>query len=88
MADLKTNLADRALDKLHQRVNGVREKLHKEYKGTKPFRSEPISNEELLMYYSQLTPPQMQVLIEKHGREKEGEFIGKMENMKERRGIK
>ena len=73
------------VDLLHQRAAGVQDKLRQQFKNTKPFRMQEVSNDELLFYYNQLTQEQMMTLIQRHGRETISGFIGEMEQLKTRR---
>lgn len=81
----KENMGDRIIEKLHERRETVRGKLRQGYKGVKPFRMEPIDNNELLFYYNGLSPDDMNYLVTTHGEEKVGEFIFEMEQMKQKK---
>lgn len=84
---MKANIHDRVVDKLLDRNKRVRVKLKENYAKTKPFRQEPISNDEMLVYYNMLGSEDINYLIQKHGREAVNEMIYEFETMKPRRGI-
>lgn len=78
---------DIAIDKLHERRKAVRERLHQQYKRTK-FRQEPMSNEEALYYYNQITPEQMNSYIQTYGRDAVNDMIFKFETLKRKREVR
>ncbi len=49
---MKISISDRVIEKLHQRRELVRDRLAQEYKGVKPFRMEPVKDEDLLYDYN------------------------------------
>jgi len=81
------SIPDKAVTKLHERQQLVRERLRKVYKKAEPFRAEKISNDELLVYYNDLQFEDMDYLIQAHGEEKVGDFLNEMEQLKKRRGL-
>ena len=79
------SLGDKVLDKLHIRSGAVRDKLREQYKHTKPFRQEEVSNEEMLYHYSQLDADGIIYLVRKYGRDTVNQHIFEMEELKKRR---
>ena len=79
----KESISDKVVDLLHKRSAAVRKKLISQFKGVKPFRTEPLSSDEELFYYTQLSPEDMTELIRRHGVETMNNFIAEME---QRRG--
>jgi len=82
---MKPNIADIVVDKLHERRRMLQFKLADKYKSTKPFRMEPISNEEMLLQYNMLTPEKMATLIDNYGRDAVNELVFTMEKMKQKK---
>ncbi len=80
----KEGISDKVIDLLHKRTSAVRKKLEAQFKGVKPFRTEPLSSDEELFYYTQLSPEDMTELIRRHGPEKMNNFIAEMEQRKGR----
>jgi len=80
----KENMGDKIIDKLNERRDLVRGRLNQEYKSVKPFRMEPVDNNELLFYYNQLTQDDMNFLISSHGEEKINQFIFEMYQLQEK----
>lgn len=52
----KENRMDRITDLLGERLSRVMLHTHKQLKGTKPYRKEPVTTDEMIYNYSQLTP--------------------------------
>lgn len=84
---MKENVGDKVVDLLHKRREAVRAKLQQQYKNVKPFRMQPVSDEELLSEYEQLgqEPERMNDLISNYGEDVVGEFIFEMEKLKLKR---
>ena len=85
---MKEALGDKVVNRLHERRESVRSRLREIYKRTKPFREEPISNDELLFYYNDLDQSDMDYLLQTHGRDKVQTMIYEMETLKAKRGGK
>lgn len=84
----KPNYGDQVVDKLHQRFDKVSAKLREQFKGVNPFRKETIPGDELYFYYRQLSPDDMNYLIQRHGTEAMNDFLfemSKIEKDKRRR---
>lgn len=79
---MKNNLSDIIIDKLKERRDLVRNMLAKQYKGVKPFRMTPASDNELLEIYNQMTPDKMSELVAQQGEEKINQYIEDMEILK------
>jgi len=84
---MKESIHDRVVDKLIERNKRVRGKLAEEYAKTKPFRQEPVSSDEMLVYYNMLGSEDIDYLLQKHGREAVNQMIYEFETMKQRRGM-
>ena len=69
------------------RAQRARTILAKQYKGVKPFRMTPASDDDLLGTYNQLTPDKMSELIEQYGEDKVNQYIVDMEYIKQGRLI-
>ncbi len=82
---MKQTIMDRAIDLMLERSRLVRAKLQKQYKTTKPFRMEPMSNEEALNQYMGLTPDDMRGLIDRHGEDEVNQMVMEMETLKRRK---
>ena len=82
---MEENLYDLVVDELVERQGLVKAELASRFKKTKPFRMEPISNDEMLYQYNQLTPEKMNELVNTHGAEAVMEMISKMEKLKGRK---
>ena len=80
----KKSVPDIATDKILQMREMVKRKLTAEYKGTRPYRQDPISPREQLYQYSQITPEILMSLRQSLGDDTINEFLGKMEKLKER----
>jgi len=81
-------LYDDVVDILLERQRLVRAELKTRFKKTKPFRLEPMSNDEALYYYNQLTPDKMSQLIETYGREAVNEMIYQFESLKRKKEVR
>jgi len=84
---MKENYADKVVDRLHERFGRVRERLEERFKGTNPFRQESISEDEMYLYYRQLTPEDMNTLIQQKGPEVVNNFIGRMKQYEQRKKL-
>jgi len=82
---VRLNIADKVVDGVIERHGKVRARLVEQYKKTKPFRQEPIDPVEMLYHYNQLTPENINELIQVYGRESVNSLIMNMENLKARR---
>lgn len=90
--DNKDSIYDLTIDILHDRQNAVRGEIQRRFEKTKPFRTVPISNDELLVAYNQLNddinaPLYMQTLIQRHGERAVSEMIAEFEQTIQRRGL-
>ncbi len=81
---MKQNFMDIVTDELKKRIGAVAEEAREQFKGTNPYRKEPVPKKDLLeMYDSIQTPEQMQQLIQTHGADKMNEFIRQMETLRQ-----
>lgn len=84
---MEDNLYDKVVDILHQRQSLVAGELGKRFGKVKPFRSEPVDNKEMLVYYDQMMndvngKTYLDTLVQRHGRETVNIFIQEMEQKK------
>ena len=82
----KENIGDLVIDELLRRRGLVKALLQKEYKSVKPLRMEPVSNDELIQRYDNMTQEQWVELMSTHSPEEIEDYRNKMENLKVRRG--
>jgi len=82
---MQENLYDLVVDELVARQRLVKDELKERFRKTKPFRMEPVSNEELLNSYNRLTPEDIRGYIQTYGREAVNEMVFSMEKLKARR---
>ena len=81
---MKRSIPDTATDKIIKMREMVKGKLSEEYKGTRPYRQDPIPPREQLYQYSQITPEVFMSLRQSLGDDNVNEFVMKMEKLKER----
>jgi hypothetical protein len=89
---MQDGIYDRVMDKLLTRQDAVKGVLKKRFEKDKPFRTEKIDNDEMLVYYNQMTQDPratmyLDVLRQKHGDDKVRDFVMEMETAKQRRGL-
>ena len=92
MTELKPSIFDKVTDKLLKRNDRAMEVMRARFAHTKPYRTEPISNDEMLLYYDQMTTDvnsqlYLQTLIQRNGEDSVRDFIMRMEQLKQKRGI-
>ena len=83
---MEKSVFDLTVDILHERQQDLRAELKTRFKKTKPFRTEPMDNKELIYYYDMLNMEDMQFLVVKHGEETLNDFIYEMETANRRMG--
>ena len=76
------NIYDLVVDELVERQRLVKAELRSRFKKTKPFRMEPMSDEEALYHYNQLTPEKILELISTHGEDAINEMVFQLETLK------
>ncbi len=79
------SILDLVVDELKVRQGLLRGELSKRFKRTKPFRMEPISDDEMLLRYDMMTTQDMEQLIATNGEEEVGMMIQEMEELKRRK---
>lgn len=79
----RENIFDIASNELKKRLDAGKSELQSRFKGTNPYRKEPIPKKELLQFYESLTPELMEALIKEQGAPAVNKFIEKMEKQKE-----
>ena len=77
----KKSVPDIATDKILQMREMVKGKLSAEYKGTRPYRQDPIPPREQLYQYAQMTPEIIMSLRQAMGDDVVNEFLGKMQTL-------
>lgn len=82
---MEQSIEDKAVDKLIQRFARFEDKLRSKYKGVKPFRQMPVSNDEMLVQYNMMREQDFDAMAQKVGTQGTIDFINKMENLKARR---
>ena len=82
---LEKSEMDYAVDLLLERQASVIDELKRRFKKTKPFRQEPVSNEESLYYYSQMTPEKEAEYRQLFGSETIDDYKNKMNKLLARR---
>lgn len=82
---MEKSIYDLVVDELNSRQRDVREELRKRFKKTKPFRMVKVSDKERLDEYLRMTPQDMQMAIQQQGEESVNNYIGEMEELKNRR---
>ncbi len=66
---MKEGLLDNALDGMKVRLGKFKVAIHKELKGTKRFRQEPVSQQEQIQNYLSLRPEDIESMIAEYGEE-------------------
>ena len=84
---MKLTIQEMAQDELARRRDLVRSALAEQFKGRKPYRQDPVSNEERLVWYNDLNQDDVMYLVEKHGRDAVNQEIMGCEQIKKRRGL-
>jgi len=82
---MKENIGDIVIEKMKKRRDAVRVILAKQYKGVKPFRMTPATDNDLLEMYNQLTPEKMNELVTQYGEDEVNQYIVDMEYIKQGR---
>ncbi len=85
MADDKSIL-DITVDILVERQKWTKEELRKRFKKTRPFRMEPVSDDELMRRYDNTTQEQWTELMTTHDPADVENYKNSMEDLKRRRG--
>jgi len=84
---IEPNIYDKVVDRLHEVHKKVQDKLHSQFASTRPFRTEELPNEDLFVYYNQLTDDDMLRLVQRHGEDVVNDFIMRMEQFRQRRKL-
>ncbi len=80
------SIMDLTVDILVERQRWTKDELRKRFKKTKPFRMEPVSDNELIKRYDSMTQEQWAELMNTHSQDEVEGYKNEMENMKIRRG--
>ena len=82
---MEKSIFDLTVDELVSRQKLVKSELHKRFKKTKPFRMEPVSDEELLYEYNTKGYEVFSNIARAKGMDAAIEYRDKMEQIKARR---
>jgi len=82
---MEPSIYDLTVDILVDRQRLVKDELRKRFRKTKPFRMKPMSSDEALDEYMNLTPDKMKQLIDTHGEDEVGQMIMEFEQLKEKK---
>jgi len=82
---MEKGIHDIALDQLHELRGRVRERLYKEYKGKKPFRMEPVSDDFHLYVYDNMTEEDVGYAMQTYGEEAVNDWMFEVNKTKQRR---
>ncbi len=85
MTDYKPSIMDLVVDKLHERRKLVRQKLQTQYKRVKPFRSEPVTPEELIYIHDNMANEDVDYAIERYGYDTVDNRMGEIAILKQQR---
>ena len=85
MAD-ERSILDETVDILVERQRWTKEELRKRFKRTRPFRMEPVSDNEMIQKYDNMTQEQWVELMNTHPQDEVEDYKNSMENLKIRRG--
>jgi len=80
------NIYEKVVDKLHERNARVNQKMHAQFSKQRPFRQEPITQDEQYYWYSKLSwPDDMIQLVQKHGEDNVNQYVAEMEKFRQER---
>ena len=82
----KENIGDLVIDEMLRRRSLVKALLQKEYKSVKPLRMEPVSNDELIQRYDNMTQEQWLEIMTTRSPEEVEKYRNEMEELKRRKG--
>ena len=80
------SILDETVDILIERQRAVKTELRSRFKKTRPFRMEPVSDDELMQKYDAMTSEQWRELMTTYSSEDIEDYRNKMETLKIRRG--
>lgn len=80
------SILDETVDILVERQKWTKEELRRRFKKTRPFRMEPISDDEMIQRYDATTPEQWVELMTTHDPAEVEAYKNEMEELKRRRG--
>ncbi len=75
---MKESFSDVVVDRLHERMQKVNQKLTNQYSKTKPFRMEPVSDEQHLYIYNNMNEQDLNYAIQTYGREPVNQWLFEM----------
>ena len=74
---------DTAVDILLDRQKGATNELIRRFKNTRPFRQVPMTRDEKLAEYTNMTPDILKQRIERDGRDAANNYIAEMEKLRQ-----
>lgn len=84
---MKENVFDEVLAGLEETVEEVSNSIAKDFKGVKPFDKIPLTMDEQLYEYNQLTQPAIEQMLQSQGLEATRTYVDAMETEKAKRGL-
>ena len=82
---MKASIFDEATDILKGRLNDAYAELKTQFKGTKPYRKEPISSDEMLLEYNMRGFEMFSQIADTQGIEAATKYRDEMEALKQKR---
>ena len=83
---MEESIFELAVNELLERQRLTKLELRERFKKTKPFRMEPVSEDEQLAEYMAMTPETMDERLQRDGIEATNAYIMQMEELKRRKG--
>lgn len=83
---MEESIFELAVNELLERQRLTKLELRERFKKTKPFRMEPVSEDEQLAEYMAMTPETMDERLQRDGIEATNAYIQQMEELKRRKG--
>ena len=84
---MKDNVFDEVLNGLNETVEEVSNSIARDFKGVKPFDKIPLTMDEQLYEYNQLTQLALEQMIQTQGLEATKTYVDTMEAEKAKRGL-
>ena len=80
---MKKNRMDIITDLVKDRMNSIYGEIEKQYGGSNPYRQVPMTKEERLQEYLNMTPDILKQRVERDGRVATNNYIAEMEKLKQ-----
>ncbi len=84
---IKDGIYNSALDSITQIIEQVSDSIADEFKKTRPFDKQPVSNEELILNYQKITPEIEQAMRQAMGNLAVDNYKMKIQKLMSRRGL-